>query len=88
MAVHGRFLPLSQLALACTALCCKTVSYMHRIACKVREEYEGMEYELWLYASDNRTLSRVLDRCGDSLGVDSFKDICILAAVFNSRCRK
>ena len=35
MAVHGRFLPLSQLALACTALCCKTVSYMHRIACKV-----------------------------------------------------
>jgi len=31
---------------------------------------------------------RVLDRCGDSLGVEiSFKDICILAAVSNSRCR-
>ena len=32
---------------------------------------------------------RFLDRCGDSLGVESsFKDICILAAVLNSRCRK
>ena len=32
--------------------------------------------------------SRFLDRCGDSLGVEiSFKDICILAAVLNSRCR-
>ena len=31
---------------------------------------------------------RVLDRCGDSLGVEiSFKDVCILAAVSNSRCR-
>ena len=31
---------------------------------------------------------RVLDRCGDSLGVEtSFKDICILAAVLNSTCR-
>ena len=30
---------------------------------------------------------RFLDRCGDSLGVESsFKDICILAAVLNSRC--
>ena len=28
--------------------------------------------------------SRVLDRCGDCLGVESsFKDICILAAVMN-----
>ena len=32
---------------------------------------------------------RFLDRCGDRLGVESsFKDICILAAVLNSRCRK
>ena len=31
---------------------------------------------------------RFLDRCGDSLGVESsFKDICLLAAVLNSRCR-
>ena len=31
---------------------------------------------------------RVLDRCGDSLGVEtSLKDECILAAVLNSRCR-
>ena len=31
---------------------------------------------------------RVLDRCGDSLGVEtSLKDIRILAAVLNSRCR-
>ena len=30
--------------------------------------------------------SRFLDRCGDSLGVEiSYKDICILAAVLNSR---
>eukprot|EP00964_Phaeocystis_antarctica_P102077 scaffold67490_cov55-Phaeocystis_antarctica.AAC.2 len=27
MTVHGRFLPLSQLELACTALCCKAVPY-------------------------------------------------------------
>ena len=26
---------------------------------KVREEYEGMEYELWLYASEYRTLKSV-----------------------------
>ena len=31
---------------------------------------------------------RFSDRCGDSLGVESaFKDLCILAAVLNSRCR-
>ena len=27
------------------------------IISRVREEYEGMEYELWLYASEYRTLS-------------------------------
>ena len=31
---------------------------------------------------------RFLDRCGDSLGVESsFKVVCILAAVLNSGCR-
>ena len=31
---------------------------------------------------------RFLDRCDDSLGVEtSLKDICIIAAVLNSRCR-
>ena len=43
---------------------------------------------MWLYASEYRTLSRFLDRCGDSFGVEiSFKDICILAAVLNSTWR-
>ena len=60
----------------------------------VRREYVKYEKNMRVWNTScggmraSTVRCRFLDRCGDSLGVEiSFKDICILAAVSNTRCR-